>query len=120
MEAMDRGNSNAAHAFDLLAYQVKKCIGAYAATMEGLDIVAFTGGIGENRFRLRSAICLGLSFLGLELSEELNVRSGGDRIISSPASKVKVMAIQANEELMVARRAAEVLLSANVSMQAAK
>lgn len=111
VQSMERGNSDAAHAFDVFAYQVKKCIGAYAAAMEGLDVVAFTGGIGENHFRLRSAICLGLGFLGVELSEELNVTEGGDRIISSRNSTVKVMVIQANEEVVVARRAAAVLSS---------
>lgn len=109
VQAMERGNSDAAHAFEVFAYQVKKCIGAYAAAMEGLDVIAFTGGIGENRFRLRSAVCLGLGFLGVELSEELNVSEGADRIISAPGSRVKVMVIQANEELMVARRAAGIL-----------
>lgn len=105
----ERGNEHAANAFDVFAYGIKKCIGAYAAAMEGVDVVAFTGGIGENRFRLRSAVCLGLGFLGLELSEELNVTGSGDRIISTSGSRVKAVVIQANEELMVARRAAKVL-----------
>ncbi len=109
VESMESGNANAAHAFDVFAYEVKKTIGAYAAAMEGMDVIAFTGGIGENRFRLRSTICLGLGFLGVELSEELNVSGGGDRIISAPTSRVKVMVIQANEEVVVARRAAAVL-----------
>ncbi len=109
--ALESGNTNATHAFEVFSYQIKKYIGAYAAAMEGLDVVVFTGGIGENRFRLRSAVCLGLGFLGIELSEELNVSGGGDRIISAPGSAVKVMVIQANEEIVVARRAAKVLAS---------
>ncbi|MCU0226398.1 MAG: hypothetical protein MUF01_02055 [Bryobacterales bacterium] len=105
VDAMEAGSPAAAHAFEVFAYEVKKTIGAYSAAMEGLDVIAFTGGIGENRFRLRSAICLGLGFLDVELSEELNVSGGGDRIISAPNSRVKVMVIQANEEVVVARRA---------------
>jgi len=108
-EKAEIGDDHANIAFDVFAYGIKKCIGAYAAAMEGVDVVAFTGGIGEHRFRLRSAVCLGLGFLGLELSEELNVTGSGDRVISTGASRVKVVVIQANEELMVARRAFRVM-----------
>lgn len=106
---MDEGNPHATLAFDVLVYEIQKCIGAYAVAMEGLDAIAFTGGIGENRYHLRSAVCLGLGLLGVELCEELNVGKGVDRVISTPQSKVKVMVVQANEELMVARRAMRVL-----------
>lgn len=111
LQAMERGNTDAGHAFEVFAYEVKKCVGAYAAAMDGLDVVVFTGGIGENHFRLRSSVCLGLGFLGIELDEQLNVSAGGDRVISTRASHVKVMVIQANEELVVARRAAKALNS---------
>lgn len=103
--AMDEGNQDAANAFDVFAYEIKKSIGAYAAAMDGIDVIAFAGGIGENRYRLRSMVCLGLGFLGVEVSEERNVESGSDRVISSPESPVRVMVINTNEELVVARRA---------------
>jgi acetate kinase len=107
--AMDEGSPDATNAFDVFAYQIKKTIGAYAAAMEGVDVIAFAGGIGENRYRLRSTICLGLGFLGVELSEEHNVEGGDDRVISSSDSSVRVLVIHTNEELVVARRSYNVL-----------
>ena len=103
------GNECAAHALRVFVYGVKKTIGAYAAAMGGLDAIAFTGGIGENSASLR-AICLdGLEFLGIELDRELNEHGKGDRAVSTPASKVTVLALATNEELIVARRAYRVL-----------
>lgn len=109
VQAAESGDTDASRAFDQFTYQVKKYIGAYAAAMEGVDVVAFTGGIGENRFRVRSMVCLGLAFLGIEIDESLNVMEGGDRVISTPSSNAKVLVIEANEELIVARRASLVL-----------
>jgi acetate kinase len=105
--AAAEGNTRAAEALQVFVYQVKKTIGAYAAAMGGLDAVAFTGGIGENSARLRAACCQGLEFLGISLDTEANQHGRGDRIVSN--GKVAVLALSTNEELMVARRAYQVL-----------
>ncbi len=109
VKAAEGGDVKASETFDLFCYSVKKYVGAYAAALEGLDAIAFTGGIGENGFRVRSMVCLGLAFLGVELDEAINVAQSGDRIISTPGSKTKVLVLEANEERIVARRACRVL-----------
>ncbi len=104
-KAAAEGNPDAALALAGFAYQVKKTIGAYAAALEGLDAVAFTGGIGENSARLREDCCSGLDFLGIRLDPARNRDGSGDRVISAPGSPVAVVALATNEELVVARRA---------------
>ena len=99
------GNRRAALALEVFVYQVKKTIGAYAAAMGGLDAVAFTGGIGENSARLRSECCDGLEFLGIRLDRARNESGSGDRLVSAEDSKVAVLALATNEEIIVARRA---------------
>jgi acetate kinase len=99
------GSEKARLALQVFAYQVKKTIGAYAAAMGGLDAVAFTGGIGENSARLRAECCAGLEFLGIKLDAARNESGSGDRTVSADGSKVTVMALATNEELIVARRA---------------
>src|ERR1035438_4058547 len=103
------GNRSAALALAVFVYQVKKTIGAYAAAMGGIEAIAFTGGIGENSARLRAACCEGLEFLGVQLDRERNEAGAGDRPVSTAASPVTVLALATNEELIVARRAWEVL-----------
>jgi acetate kinase len=98
------GTQCAALALDVFVYQVKKTIGAYAAAMGGIDAVAFTGGIGENSARLREQCCAGLDFLGIALDPAKNAGTG-DRVVSSDISRVTVLALCTNEELVVARRA---------------
>ena len=78
--AAAEGDADAAAALGVFVYQVKKTIGAYAAAMGGLDAVAFTGGIGENSARLRTACCEGLEFLGISLDAEVNRHGSGDRV----------------------------------------
>jgi acetate kinase len=104
------GDARAAEALQVFVYQVKKTIGAYAAALGGLDAVAFTGGIGENSASLRAACCTGLDFLGIALDPELNVHGSGDRVVSKGA--VAVIALGTNEELIVARRAFQLLTGA--------
>lgn len=106
------GNHRAAAALEVFVYEVKKTIGAYAAAMGGLEAVAFTGGIGENSAWLRAACCEGLEFLGIRMDAERNASRGGDRVVSSDDSKVTVLALATNEELIVARRAYRRLASA--------
>jgi acetate kinase len=99
------GSREAALALQVFVYEVKKTIGAYAAAMGSLDAIAFTGGIGENSARLRAACLDGLAFLGIELDPERNQKGSGDRLVSADHSKVSVLALATNEELIVARRA---------------
>ncbi len=102
-ELMDYSDTDnrAAEAVEVFCYQTKKWIGSFAAALEGLDIVVFSGGIGENSPEVRSKICDGLEFLGIELDEVNNINN--ETIISSDRSKVKVYVIQTNEELMIAK-----------------
>ena len=109
-QAAAAGDERAAEALRVFVYQVKKTTGAYAAAMGGLDAVAFTGGIGENSARLRAACCHGLEFLGIALDPELNERGSGDRLVSN--GLVAVIALATNEELIVARRAFQLLTGA--------
>ncbi len=101
--AIQQGNKRAQLAFDIFNYDVKKYIGAYAAVLNGVDLIIFTGGIGENNKAVRSEVCQGLSYLGVEFDEAVNQSTQGeDRIISTPASKTKVMTITTDEELVIA------------------
>jgi acetate kinase len=90
----------AAEAVALFCYQVKKWIGAFAAALGGLDTLVFAGGIGENSSIIRSRICEGLVFLGIELEEKQNAANEG--VISSAASRVAVRVIRTDEEQMIA------------------
>jgi len=109
MEAARAGSAAAHLALDVFVFEVKKAIAGCAAAMNGLDAVAFTGGIGENSPALRRAICEGLAFLGVELDAAANEEGSGDRVISAASSRVRVVALATNEELIVARRAWRVL-----------
>jgi acetate kinase len=109
-QAAALGDARAGEALEVFVYQVKKTIGAYAAAMGGVDAVAFTGGIGENSASLRAACCRGLEFLGIALNPESNAGGSGDRLVSS--GPVAVWALATNEELIVARRAYRLLVSA--------
>jgi len=104
MAGKDSGDARSCYAFDLFAYRVQKYIGAYAVAMGGVDIVLFTGGIGENAWRQREAICNeNLAFLGAELDKDANEKfAGQDGIISTFNSKVKLLSITTNEELVIA------------------
>jgi acetate kinase len=103
------GSAGAALALSVFAYQVRKTIGAYAAAMGGLDAVAFTGGIGENAAGLRAECCRELEFLGLRLDALRNESGVGDRVVSTDDSRVAVVVLATDEELIVARRAYRVL-----------
>jgi len=97
----------AAEAVALFCYQVKKWIGAFAAALGGLDTLVFAGGIGENAPAVRSRICHGLEFLGIELEEKKNAANEG--VISAAAGRVAVRVIPANEEQVIAKTVCEVL-----------
>jgi acetate kinase len=109
-EAAEKRNPRAALAVDVLVYEVKKYIGAFAAAMGGLDVVAFAGGIGENSWRVREAVCREMEFLGIFLDEGKNRQpTGGDRVISHSESDVAVLVVYTNEEIIVARETVRVL-----------
>ncbi len=102
--AAAQGNQRAKLASDMLNYQIKKYVGAYSAVMGGLDCVVFTGGIGENDKMVRSEVCKNMEYLGLKIDEEKNNQRGADIIdISADDSRVKVLVVCTNEELMIAR-----------------
>lgn len=98
------GNERAALTLEMFNHSVRKYIGAYSAVMGGVDLIVFTGGIGENDCNSREGICSTLGYLGVDFSHEANdgVR-GKDVIISKPESKVKVVTVTTNEELVIAR-----------------
>ena len=95
----EKENTNAALAIEIFCYQIKKYIGAYTAILGGLNILVFSGGIGEHSSEIRSRICDGLEFLGIELCEIKNTNN--EVIISNKASKVKVYIIPTDEERMI-------------------
>ena len=102
-DAANAGEQRAKLTLKKLVYDVTKYIGAYAAAMNGVDLIVFTGGIGENNSRLRRRVCENFSYLGLKFDYEANVATGKDTLISLPDSKVKVAVITTNEELVIAR-----------------
>lgn len=103
-DAIEKGDQRAKLAFEMYAQRILKYIGAYAAEMGGVDIIVFTGGVGENQTKLRADICRPLKFIGVELDEEKNKDlRGQEAVISAPQSKVTVVVIPTDEELMIAR-----------------
>ena len=102
-QAADAGNDRARLARDLLTYNVRQFIGSYATVLNGVDAITFTAGIGTHSTFVRSKVCSKLSFLGVELDNEANEHGTGERIISTPRSRVAVTVVPTNEELMIAR-----------------
>ena len=98
-------------AFEIFCYKIRKYIGAYAAAMGGLDAVVFTGGIGENSNEVREEVCKDMEFLGIELDDSKNQNK--EEIISRTNSKVTVMCIPTNEELVIALDTANIVSEAN-------
>jgi len=102
--AFIEGNERARLAMEMYDYRIRKYIGAYAAAMGGIDILLFTGGIGENSDLTRAGICKDLEFLGIELDESINTGlRGKEKVISKEGLKVKVMVVPTNEELTIAQ-----------------
>ena len=102
-EAANAGDAKAKLTLKKLTYDITKFIGAYAAAMNGVDLIVFTGGIGENNSRLRRRVCENLTYLGVKFDYDANVATGKDVMITLPDSQVKVAVITTNEELMIAR-----------------
>lgn len=102
-DAANNGDKKAINALDAYIQRVKKYIGSYAAEMNGVDAIVFTAGLGENSIAMRADICNDMDFFGIKIDAEKNIVRGKDRIISTDDSKVKVLLIPTNEELMIAR-----------------
>ena len=109
--AADNGDKRCKLALDMFSYACKKYVGAYAAAMNGVDCIVFTAGVGENTACVRKAICENMQYLGLEIDEEKNLEknNGAIRDITGKNSKVKVLIIPTNEELVIARETVELL-----------
>ena len=104
----EEGDQRCITARALFNYRVKKYIGSYIAAMGGVDVIAFAGGVGENDALVRRASLKGIEFLGIKVDDELNNTRGKEAIISAPDSKVTVMVVPTNEELMIARDTYEI------------
>lgn len=108
--AAEHGDKKAKLAGEMLRYEIKKYIGSYAAVMNGLDAVLFTGGIGENSDDLRADVCSNMEYLGIKLDERANAGLRGKLAkISAPDSKVQVWVVPTNEELLIARDTKEIV-----------
>lgn len=108
--AIEHENERAILALKMYNYRIKKYVGSYTAALGGLDILVFTGGVGENQASTREFVCKNMEYMGIELDEELNasVRSK-EVVISKPTSKVKVVIIPTDEELTIARDTMDIL-----------
>ncbi len=102
--AVNAGDPRAKLALDMYELRILKYVGAYAAEMGGLDVIVFTGGVGENQTGVRENVCEPLKFMGVEIDKDLNaVTRGTETIISTPSSRVKVLVVPTDEELTIAR-----------------
>lgn len=108
-EAVARGEEKAILALEMYEYRILKYIGAYTAVLGGVDIIVFTGGVGENQTGTREKICKQLAYLGVTFDAEANKTRGKEVEISGPDSKVKVVVIPTDEEMMIARDTAEIV-----------
>ena len=101
--AYDEGNPRAILARDMHYGRIRKFVGEYAAEMGGVDLIVFTGGVGENSCEMRETVCTGLEFMGVEFDHAANKGARGmDKILSKPSSRVKVAVIATDEELVIA------------------
>lgn len=107
--AADEGSQRAKDALSAWAYHVAKYIGAYTAAMNGVDVIVFTAGVGENNVPIRAEVCSYLGYLGVVLDEQANQIRGEEREISTPESRTKVWIIPTNEELAIARQTAQLV-----------
>ena len=107
-----KGDENCTLALDKFFYEVAKYIGAYTAALNGVDVITFTAGVGENGPETREGICKYLEFMGVKLDAEANKCRGKERLISAADSKVQVWVVPTNEELMIAQDTAELVNAA--------
>lgn len=107
--ASNNGDEKATLALEMFSYKVAQYVGKYAVTLQGVDAIIFTAGVGENSATTRTSICKYLTWLGFEIDQDKNSKRGEPIVISTPESKVKVLVIPTNEELMIARDTKELL-----------
>ncbi len=101
--SIEEGNERAKLAMDVYNYRIKKYIGSYAAALGGLDVLVFTGGVGENQYSTREIVCNDMEFMGIKFDNKINWKMRGEeKLISAPDSKVKVVVIPTDEEYMIA------------------
>jgi acetate kinase len=103
LEAMAGGNPRAKLAFEMFVHRLRSFIGAMVATLDGMDVLVFTAGIGENSAEVRGAACAGFGFMGLKLDADKNARPRPDQDIATPDSAVRVLVIRAQEDWAIAR-----------------
>ncbi|PKM86219.1 MAG: acetate kinase [Firmicutes bacterium HGW-Firmicutes-12] len=96
------GNERASLTIDAVCHRFKKYVGAYSAIMEGIDILCFSGGVGQNAYYIREKICCGLEYMGIEIDSDKNRSLSGTGIVSKDSSRVKIIVVQANEERVIA------------------
>ena len=111
-EGAKNGNEACALAREKFCYEVAKYVGAYAAALNGIDVLTFTAGVGENDCSVRAEICDYLGFMGVKIDPELNGKRGKEMCISTPDSKVQVWVVPTNEELMIAQDTADLVKAA--------
>lgn len=111
--AVANGDERATLALDMYEYRIKKYIGSYVAALNGVDVLVFTGGVGENQTGTRIKVCKGLEFMGVKVDPELNKIRGKEMIISTPDSSVKVVVIPTDEEFMIASDTLEIVNQSN-------
>jgi acetate kinase len=109
-EEASKGNKRAQVAIESTAYRARKYVGAYSAAMGGIDMLVFSGGVGQNSPEFRKLICSGLEFLGIELAESQNASVLREGIISTGASRVAVVVVEMDEEIVIARETKRVVL----------
>jgi acetate kinase len=109
LSEMKNGDKKATNAFEVFTYRIRKYIGAYAAAMGGLDAVIFTGGIGENSPDVRKHSCDNLQFLGIDVDDQVNESAEKEKSISRKGSRVPVLVIPTNEELVIALDTAQIV-----------
>lgn len=108
-DAVAAGEPEAVMVDKMYNYRIKKYIGAYAAALDGVDVIVFTGGVGENQYTCRQAVCEGLGYLGVKIDREKNIVKSKEIIVSTPDSKVKVVVIPTDEELLIASDTMDIL-----------
>ena len=109
LERLSAGDDNARLAFDVYVHRLRASIASMAAAMGGMDVLVFTGGVGENASPVRAATVSGLRFLGVEIDRELNANVTDDSDISSPSAAVPTLVVKAHEDIEVAREVRKVL-----------
>ncbi|HKL92462.1 MAG TPA: acetate kinase [Bacteroidales bacterium] len=109
-DAVKAGNERAILAMDMYNYRIKKYVGSYAAVLGGLDILIFTGGVGENQWVTRTDVCANMEYMGIKIDESKNIgMRGKEMVLSTPDSKVAVLVVPTEEELMIAHDTMELL-----------